>query len=166
MFGDLVRFLQCPQGVRERGWRRGNGAQVGAEGSERPVASARRAKARELIERLVAEGRVRFADPDDDEVAEWRRVVNYAKRHGLEPAGKRIEKVYYGGPGLELFLAEDPHPHARSQRPKTGGPSVPAPSRSGRLHPVVVVLGNDEGQLAMPPELRRRSLLLLQGLGS
>ncbi len=31
--------------------------------SERPVARARRAKAHELIERLVAEGRVRITDP-------------------------------------------------------------------------------------------------------
>ncbi|MFJ7423651.1 hypothetical protein ACIQXD_34345 [Streptomyces uncialis] len=50
-------------------------------------------KAHKLIERLVAEGRVRITAPDDDEVAEWRCVVNYAKRHGLGPAGKRIEKV-------------------------------------------------------------------------
>ncbi|MDX2938444.1 hypothetical protein [Streptomyces ipomoeae] len=55
--------------------------------SERSFARARRAKAREPVERLVAEGPVRFADPDDDEVAEWRRVVNYAKRHGMEPEG-------------------------------------------------------------------------------
>ncbi|MFJ2019518.1 hypothetical protein [Streptomyces nodosus] len=89
--------------------------------SERPVARARRAKAHELIERLVAEGRVRIIDPEDEEVAEWRRVVNFAKRHGLEPAGKRIEKVPYGGPGLELFLADGPHPNARSQRPKGSG---------------------------------------------
>ncbi|MFJ3930669.1 hypothetical protein [Streptomyces sp. NPDC090029] len=68
--------------------------------SERPVARARRAKAQELIDRLVAEGHVRITDPDDDEVVEWRRVVNYAKRHGLEPVGKRIEKVPYGAPGL------------------------------------------------------------------
>lgn len=61
--------------------------------SERPVARGRRVKAHKLIERLVAEGRVRITAPDDDEVAERRRVVNYAKRHGLEPAGKRIEKV-------------------------------------------------------------------------
>ncbi|MFJ6656894.1 hypothetical protein ACIQNG_11085 [Streptomyces sp. NPDC091377] len=93
--------------------------------SERPVARARGAKAQELIERLVAEGRFRITDPDDDEVAEWGRVVNYAKRHGLEPAGKRIEKVPYGGPGLELFLADGPHPNARSQRAKAGGDPVP-----------------------------------------
>lgn len=85
--------------------------------SERPVAQARRAKAQELLERLLAEGRVRFTDPSDDEVAEWRRVVNYAKRHGMEPEGRRIEKVPYGGLGLEFFFADGPHPNARSKRP-------------------------------------------------
>jgi hypothetical protein len=134
--------------------------------SERPVARARRAKAQELIERLVAEGRVRIANPDDDEVAEWRRVVNYAKRHGLEPAGKRIEKVPYGGPGLEMILAEGPHPNARSQRPKAGEDPVPVPSRLGNLHPIVTALKDDERRLLMPSALRRRSLLLLQGLAA
>ncbi|MFJ6442283.1 hypothetical protein [Streptomyces sp. NPDC091649] len=134
--------------------------------NERPIARARQAKAQELIERLVAEGHVRIADPDDDEVAEWRRVVNYAKRHGLEPTGKRIEKVPYGGPGLELFLAEGPHPNARSQRPKAVGGPVPVPARLGHLHPVVAALKDDESRLVMPSALRRRSLLLLQGLAA
>ncbi|WP_448321851.1 hypothetical protein [Streptomyces sp. CO7] len=134
--------------------------------SERPVARARRAKAQELIERLVAEGRVRITDPDDDEVAEWRRVANYAKRHSLEPAGKRIEKVPYGGSGLELSLADGPHPNARSQRPKAGADPVPAPSRLGNLHPIVTALKDDERRLVMPSALRRRSLLLLQGLAA
>ncbi|WP_406498130.1 hypothetical protein OG936_27225 [Streptomyces sp. NBC_00846] len=127
--------------------------------SERPVARDRRAKAHKLIERLVAEVRVRITGPDDDEVAEWRRVVNYAKRHGLEPAGKRIEKVPYGGPGLELFLADGPHPNARSQRPKEGGDPVPVPSRLGNLRPIVTALKDDESRLVMPSALRRRSLL-------
>lgn len=134
--------------------------------SERPVARARRAKAQELIERISAEGHVRIADPGDDEIAEWRRVVNYAKRHGLEPEGKRIEKVPCGGPWLELFLAEGPHPNARSQRPKAGGGLVPVPARLGRLHPMVAALKGDESRLVMPAALRRRSLLLLQGLAA
>ncbi|MFJ4326331.1 hypothetical protein ACIP3A_24845 [Streptomyces tricolor] len=81
--------------------------------SERPVARARRAKAQELIGRLVAEGRVRITDPDDDEVAEWRRVVNYAKRHGLEPAGKRIEKVPY------IHIGSGSHRHVLIRRNRT-----------------------------------------------
>ncbi|MFK0020520.1 hypothetical protein [Streptomyces sp. NPDC090798] len=114
---------------------------------ERPVARARREKARELVERLLAEGHVRFAHADDKEIAEWRRVVNYAKRHGMEPEGKRIEKVPYGGPGLEFFLAEGPHPNARSQRPKTGAPAVRVPTRLVSLHPVVADLKADAGHM-------------------
>ncbi|MFF9580550.1 hypothetical protein [Streptomyces achromogenes] len=59
----------------------------------RPVAPARRAEARELIERLVTEGRVRIADPDDNEAAKRRHAANYAKRHGLKLANKHIEKL-------------------------------------------------------------------------
>ncbi|MYS41053.1 hypothetical protein GTY23_07310 [Streptomyces sp. SID5998] len=84
----------------------------------------------------------------------------------MEPAGKRIEKVPYGGPGLELFLADGPHPNARSQRPKEGGDPVPVPSRLGNLHPIVTALKDDERRLGMPSVLRRRSLLLLQGLSA
>lgn len=131
--------------------------------SERPVARARRAKAQELVKRLITEGCIRIAAPDDNAVAEWRRVVNYAKRHGLEPEGKRIEKLPHGGPGLELFLAEGPHPNARSQRPKEDGGLVPVPTRLGHLHPMVAALKDDERRLVMPSALRRRSLLLLQG---
>ncbi|WP_141743904.1 hypothetical protein [Streptomyces sp. EN23] len=131
-----------------------------APNSDRPVARDRRTKVHKLIERLVAERRVRITGPHDDEVAEWRRVVNYAKRHGLEPAGKRIEKVPHGGPGLKLFLADGPHPNARSQRPKEGGGSVPVPSRLGNLHPIVTALKDDERRLVMPSALRRAYNLL------
>jgi hypothetical protein len=119
-----------------------------------------------LIERLVADGRVRLVDPDDDEVAEWRRVVDYAKRHGLEPQGKRIEKAGFGARGLEMRLVEGPHPNSRSQRSKVDASVVPVPARLNSLHPAVVALRDDEGQLVIPPVLRRRSLLLLQALAA
>lgn len=133
---------------------------------ERPIARARRAKAQELVDRLVSEGRVRLADLDDDEVAEWRRVVDYAKRHNLEPQGTRIEKARFGVGGLEIFLAEGPHPNSRTQRPKPNASVPPVPTRLSSLHPAVAALRDDDGQLVMPPVLRRRSLLMLQALAA
>ncbi|MDX3240318.1 hypothetical protein [Streptomyces sp. ME18-1-4] len=133
--------------------------------SERPVARARRAKATDLVERLVAEGSVVVRDPDEAEAAEWGRAVNYAKRHGLEPPGKRIEKRSYGRRGLELYLATGPHPNSREQEPDET-PRVTVPAQLRAAHPVVLALRDDEGRLAMPSVLRRRALLLLQGLAA
>jgi hypothetical protein len=118
----------------------------------------------ELVERLAAEGRVRLAELDDDEVAEWRRVVDYAKRHGLEPQGKRIEKVRFGGRGLEILLTEGPHPNSRGQKPQVDVPVVAVPTRLSSLHPAVALLREDKERLVMPPVLRRRSLLIFQAL--
>ncbi|WP_217185798.1 hypothetical protein [Streptomyces sp. AC495_CC817] len=119
-----------------------------------------------MVQRLLAEGRVRVADPDYEEVAEWRKVVDYAKWHGLEPPGKRIEKVRVGRGGLETFLAEGPHPHARSRTWRGEGSTVRVPTRLSSPHPVVAALRDDEERLVMPAALRRRSLLLLQALAA
>ncbi|MFF7838237.1 hypothetical protein ACFZC6_05375 [Streptomyces ossamyceticus] len=118
----------------------------------------------ELVERLRTEGRVRVAD--DDQVAEWRKVIDYAKRHGLEPPGKRIEKVRFGAGGLELYLAEGPHPNSGSRKQRGDASVVPVPTRLTSPHSVVAALRDDEERLAMPPALRRRSLLLLQALAA
>ncbi|WP_369173062.1 hypothetical protein AB5J49_36185 [Streptomyces sp. R28] len=103
--------------------------------TERPVARARRAKATELVERLLTEGV--FVSPDDGQIAEWREVIGYAKQHGLEPPGERIEKVRFGAGGLELYLAEGPHPNARSRKQRGDASVVPAPTRLTSPHPIV-----------------------------
>ncbi len=110
----------------------------------------------------MAEGRVIVSDPDEDEVTEWRRVINYAKRHGLEPQGKRIEKTSFGRSGLEMYLATGPHVNSRGQAPNNA-PQVRVPAQLRSPHPVVMALRDNE-RLTMPSALRRRTLLLLQGL--
>ncbi|MGW0763303.1 hypothetical protein ACWD1Y_43760 [Streptomyces sp. NPDC002814] len=116
-----------------------------------------------MIERLLTEGRVRVAD--DEQGAEWRKVIDYAKRHGLEPPGKRIEKVRLGAGGWELYLAEGSHPNSWSRKP-AGDAVVLVPMRLTSPHPVVAALRDAEERLVMPPALRRRSLLLLQALAA
>lgn len=132
--------------------------------AERPVARARRAKATELVERLLTEGCVRVAE--EDQVDEWRKVIDYAKRHGLEPPGKRIEKGRLGAGGWELHLGEGPHPNSRSRKPVGAASVVPVPGRLTSLHLVVAALRDAEERLVMPPALRRRALLLLQALAA
>ncbi|MEU6172402.1 hypothetical protein ABZ832_10760 [Streptantibioticus parmotrematis] len=117
-----------------------------------------------MVERLLTEGRIRVTE--EDQIDEWRKVIDYAKRHGLEPPGKQIGKVSLGAGGWELYLREGPHPNSRSRKP-AGDPSVvPVPTRLTSPHPVVAALRDVEERLVMPPALRRRALLLLQALAA
>ncbi|WP_327357662.1 hypothetical protein [Streptomyces sp. NBC_01304] len=109
---------------------------------------------------------MRLADPDDDEVAEWRRVVDYAKRHGLEPPGRRIEKARLGARGWVFYLADGAHPNSRSQQPSDTSSMVPVPTRLSSIHPAVAAIRGNKDQLVMPSALRRRTLLMLQGLAA
>ncbi|WP_251056411.1 hypothetical protein [Streptomyces sp. ISL-94] len=135
--------------------------------ADRPVARARRAKAEQLVERLVAERRVVFPDPDEDEVGEWRRVIDYAKRHGLVPPGRRIEKqrLWNRGRDLQISLEEGPHPNEKSQRPGEA-PTVRVPTQIRKPHRAMAAFMEDDTWLHMPPAPRARSLRILQALCS
>ncbi|MEU9000583.1 hypothetical protein [Streptomyces sp. NPDC048551] len=141
------------------------GSARSASYADRPVALARRTKAKELIERLVTDRRVTITEPDDATVTEWRRVIDYAKRHSLVPESKRIESLRMWNRDLQISLAEGPHPNSLRQRPDEA-PPVHVPTQLRSPHPVVAALRDDEGRLVMPAPLRRRSLLLLQGLAA
>ncbi|MFJ2090816.1 hypothetical protein ACIOEW_16340 [Streptomyces sp. NPDC087901] len=139
------------------------GGRPSATYGDRPVARARRTKATELVQRLIAEKRVTITQPDEPAVTEWRRAIDYAKRHALVPKGKRIERLRMWNRDLQISLVDGPH--LNSLRPSPHDvPPVRVPTQLRSPHPVVAALRDDEGRLVMPAALRRRSLLLLQGL--
>ncbi|MEU2874815.1 hypothetical protein [Streptomyces sp. NPDC007070] len=109
----------------------------------------------ELIERLTAEGRIRGTDLDDDEVGERRRVVDYAKRQGLEPAGKRIE---WTSPSTASRIPPASDRSRRSPQIR----SVPSvdPERSVRL-----VVELSRGLTGRPGRWRDRKTRTLGALG-
>ncbi|MFI5803477.1 hypothetical protein [Streptomyces sp. NPDC051561] len=133
--------------------------------ANRPVALARQSKAKDLIERLLVEKRVTVTEPDEATVTEWRRVIDYAKRHDLLPAGHRVESLRMWNRDLQISLVEGPHPNSLRRRPDEA-PPVDVPTRLRSPHPVVTALRDDDGRLVMPAPLRNRSLLILQGLAS
>ncbi|WP_245600856.1 hypothetical protein [Streptomyces sulphureus] len=135
--------------------------------SERPIPLARRAKATQLIEQLATKPRVTISAPTEEEVTERRRVIDFAKRHGFVPEGKRIEKMREFNPDrdLQISLLNGPHPNTNKQSP-VETPTVPVPSQLRSPHPVVAALREDRDRLVMPAAMRRRALLLLQGLAA
>jgi len=107
------------------------------------VATERRAAATDLVAKLVAKRLLRIAEPGEDAMAEWLRVIDFARRHKLLPAGTRIVKlrVNDGDLGLELVKGV----HANSRRSTPGGlPAVPVPTELRSLHPVVAALQDDD----------------------
>ncbi|HEV2373566.1 MAG TPA: hypothetical protein VGS19_15505 [Streptosporangiaceae bacterium] len=128
------------------------------------LAVRRQAAAVSLIRRLEAETSVTIDDPDEDTVTEWRRIIDFAKRHGLVPAGTWIEKRRDWGAGLTIELKRGDPPNKRVRSSETL--AVPVASRLRSPHPVVARLRDDGGRLVMPAARRCRCLLILQALAA
>jgi hypothetical protein len=126
----------------------------------------RRTDAAELVEQLVADNRVVIQAPSDEDVAKWRKVVDFAKRHDLIPAGYRIEKnrQWNRDRDLHIVLVKGSHPNTKSDNLNLS--PIPVPDSLRSPHPIVAELREDQGRLVMPKDLRRRCLLILQGLAA
>jgi hypothetical protein len=127
----------------------------------------RRAEAEKLVERLVADNLVVIKSPTDDEMARWRKVVDFTKRHNLVPDGHRIEKTrqWNRDRDLHIRLVKGFHAKTVHQTPDDLTP-VPIPDTLRSPHSVVSELRDDAGRLVMPKDLRRRCLLILHGLAA
>ncbi|MGC5031847.1 hypothetical protein [Micromonospora sp. DT229] len=87
------------------------GGAVAAAGSAGTPAAAMVEQARQLVERLQAEGgTVRVESPDSEERARWRRVIHAAKQHGLVPAGFHLKHTGRAAGDLIIRLSNDDDP--------------------------------------------------------
>jgi hypothetical protein len=128
------------------------------------IANTRTAQAKELMAKLAAEGTLTIVQPTEDELATWRKVVDFAKRHGFVPEGKRLEKNITWGKDLEIMLLDGVHPNTKPETPSAETPTVRVPETLRACHPVIAKLRDDEHRLMMPKQQRRRCLLILQAI--
>jgi len=134
-----------------------------------PLATARTVaqrhiEATKLVERLVADELVVIKAPTDADIARWRKIVDFAKRHDLVPEGHRIEKTQQWNRDRDLHIRLIKGRHINATRDTTSLPQVPVPESLRAPHPIVAELRDDKGRLVMPKAIRQRSLLILQAL--
>jgi hypothetical protein len=138
---------------------------LSAQRAQRPLSQNRHAAAARLIKRLESEQQITIEDPTDDIVTEWRRTIDFAKRHGLVPSGKWIEKRRDWSRDLTIELLTGDPPNKRVHVDGEH-PAIPVPSQLRPVHPVVTRLRDDDGRLMMAAGRRRRCLLILQALAA
>ncbi|WP_251072469.1 hypothetical protein [Streptomyces sp. ISL-43] len=95
--------------------------------SERPAARVWRAKAAELIERLVAERRVVIPEPDEATEAEYRQVIDYAKRHNLARPGSASRSSACGAAATSRSHSKTARTTTRKPRGRRMRRSSPCP---------------------------------------
>ena len=96
--------------------------------------------------------------PTGEEIAEWRKVVDFAKRNGLVPQGRRIEKTRRWD-GLHIELCEGAHPNAKPSLDPSQRIEVPEHIHS--LHPLLAHLKDPAAVLDVSAEQVTRALRIM-----
>lgn len=123
------------------------------------IAAERRQAATELVARLVDEKHVMIPNPDEDEIAKWRKIVDFAKRHGMVPEGKRIEKTRMWDGDVRIALLDGDHFNAKP--PLDPEQRINVPDHVDQLHPLLSHLKDPAATLDVSPEQAPRALRIM-----
>lgn len=127
------------------------------------IARQRGDKAKQLLAALATANFVDVSIPEPADLAEWRKTVDFAKRHALVPEGHRLEKQMLDDDLLRIKLVSGVHANTRTAGRLS---PVPIPRNSETTHPAVALIRDSEDHLQIPAPLRRRALTLLQAIAS
>jgi hypothetical protein len=128
------------------------------------IARQRLPAARQLIADLTR-SKFGFLDvpvEDSNDSAQWRKTIDFAKRHGLVPENLRLVKQH-GHCSLRISLVAGAHANTKNAQ---AVPPVPLPSRLVAIHPSVAAIRDADDKLQMPAPMRQRALLVLQALAA
>jgi hypothetical protein len=126
------------------------------------IAGERRTAAADLVATLLADGHLLIRRPDEEVLGEWRRIVDFIKRNGLAPAGKRVVKTRPYGQDLRIELVDGAHPNSR---PDHGSAiSIVVPEQVHQLHPLLRDLTTRNSRLQVSSDSLPRALRILHAL--
>lgn len=121
------------------------------------VAAERRRAANELVATLKDKRRIDIVKPDEDAIAHWRKVVDFAKRHGMVPAGHSISKFRMHNGDLRIELAEGLYPNTKRQPAL----HIHVPDVVERLHPLLAHLSDPAAVLGVSKDQVPRALRIV-----
>lgn len=123
------------------------------------ISLERRTAARDLIEELVANEQLVVHQPDESEVARWRRTVDFAKRHKMVPDGHRLEKQRMYGGDLRIMLVKGVHFNTAAAAGLA--PAAEVPDSIEEWHTLLVDLKDPNGAFEVSAPLVPRVLRFL-----
>ncbi|MCP2298342.1 hypothetical protein APR11_004787 [Nocardia amikacinitolerans] len=126
------------------------------------ISAERRSAARALIDKLVENEQLVVHRPDDSAIAEWRKVIDFAKRHSMIPDGYRVEKQRTGGGDLRIMLLKGPH--ANTKLSPDSANAVTVPDSIEKWHPLLAGLDDPGAVFDVSASLVPRVLRFLHVL--
>lgn len=147
----------APATARERPSERSNTGPRQPPHATARIAAERRRVATELIAKLEETGRVDIAKPDEDTLAIWRKVVDFAKRHDMVPSGHAIFKFRMHTGDLRIELVKGVHPNAKPQQAL----HIDVPGVIDQLHPLLARLSNPAAALGVSENQVPRALRIM-----
>lgn len=120
----------------------------------------RRTAATTLVEELLAEGYKLVRGLDDDGLAQWRKIIDFAKRHAMVPEGHWIEKHQGPRGDLRIVLCKGVHPNTGVNSSRTDE----VPETHTDLHPLLAELSDPTTAFDVSTESLPRVLQFLHCL--
>ncbi|MGP4019138.1 hypothetical protein [Saccharopolyspora sp. 5N708] len=125
------------------------------------ISANRRKAAEELLATLQRDGEMVIQDANPTERDDLRRVIDFAKRNRLVPAGQRLEKSQWRTRDIRVRLVSGSHVNSN---PTSGAAHIDVPISVEEWHPLLAALSQPGDVLGVSDESLPRAMRIMHTL--
>ncbi|SDP90853.1 hypothetical protein SAMN04487905_112186 [Actinopolyspora xinjiangensis] len=125
------------------------------------IAAKRRETAEELVATLQRDGEVVIEDASTEQRDDLRRVIDFAKRHGLVAANQRIEKSQWRRRGIRVRLISGPQANSK---PMSNVTRIKVPISVEEWHPLLAALSQPGDVLGVSEDSLPRAMRIMHAM--